>query len=73
MNLSLQELQKLVVRWDSLSKLQRRSNAVKARIVGVTERAILQVVSKATTAASNTQSSTEQNLAVNKQIADYEA
>ena len=73
MNLSLQELQKLVVRWDSLSKLQRRSNAVKARIVGVTERAILQVVSMATTAASNTQSSTEQNLAVNKQIADYEA
>lgn len=72
MNLSLQELQKLVVRWDSLSKLERRSNAVKARIVGATERAMLQVMSKATTAASNTQSSTEQHLAGNKHIADQE-
>ena len=68
MNSSLADLQKIVVRWESLSVLQRRSNAVKARLVGATERAILEVVSKGTTAASNTQTSIEQTLGSNNAV-----
>lgn len=55
-NLALRDLQKLLVKWDSLSVASRRSDAMKTEFVDITERAILMVVSAQTTAASSTQS-----------------
>jgi len=54
-NLSLRDLQKLIVWWDSLSAVYRRTVATKSRVVDTTERAIVQIVDEHTTAASSTQ------------------
>lgn len=62
-NLSLRDLQKLIVWWDSLSVLRRRSDDTKARVVGTTERAIFQVVDEHTTSAASAQLSVEKDLA----------
>ena len=56
-NLSLRDLQSLLVRWDSLSIVTRRTPLVKAMFVEVTEDALLSIVDAHTTAASNTQTS----------------
>ena len=62
LNLALRDLQSMLVWWDSLSLVQRRTDATRAQIVNTTERAILQVTDAQTTAASNTQASVEQKL-----------
>ena len=62
-NLSIGELRNLLVWWDSLSVVRRRSSAVKAHVVDTTERAILQVVDAQTTAAANAQILVEKQLA----------
>ena len=51
-----------MVQWDSMSVVRRRTDAVKTLIVETTERALIQVVDKSTTAASNTQTSVEKIL-----------
>ena len=62
LNLALRNLQSLLVWWDSLSVVKRRTGAIKALVVGTTERAIIQVVDAQTTAASNTQTSVANQL-----------
>jgi len=54
-NLCLRDLQKLIVWWDSLSVVRRRTDDTKSRVVDTTERAVVQVVRQQTTAASSTQ------------------
>ena len=61
-NLALNELHKLMVKWDSLSLVTRRTRAVKELVVDTTETMILDVVNAHTTAASNTQTSVEKNM-----------
>jgi uncharacterized protein HemY len=61
-NLALRDLEKLLVWWDALSLVRRRTPAVKAQIVDVTEAALLTVVDAHTTSASNTQLSVEKEL-----------
>ena len=61
-NLALRDLQRLIVWWDSLSDMLRRTDEAKSRVVDTTERAIIQVVDEKTTAASRTQLSVEKEL-----------
>lgn len=61
-NLAVRDLQKLIVWWDSLSDMLRRTDEAKARIIDVTERVVIQVVEEHTTAASRTQLSVEKEL-----------
>jgi hypothetical protein len=53
-NLSLRDLQTLLVRWDSLSIVMRRTALIKGMIVKTTEEALIKIVDAHTTAASNT-------------------
>ena len=69
-NLSLRDLQKLSIWWDSLSADRRRADETTARVVDTTERAILQVVDEHTTAASRIQLSVEKGL--NSEVAERE-
>ena len=62
-NLALGDLQNMIVWWDSLSVVRRRTDATKRHIVGVTEAAVLHVVKEFTTAASNTQTSVAKHMA----------
>lgn len=62
-NLALRDLQNLMVWWDSLSLVRRRTPAVKTQVVDMTEHSVMSVVDAHTTAASNTQTSVEKNLA----------
>jgi len=64
-NLSLRDLQTLLVRWDSLSIVMRRTPLIKAMMVHTTEESLLKIVDAHTTAASNTQTSVQQELATN--------
>jgi len=52
-NLALRDLQSLIVFWDSLSIVRRRTPAVKMQVVKTTEDAFLQVTEAHTTASSN--------------------
>ena len=61
-NLALRELHALLVWWDSLSLVRRRTPDVTARVVQSTERAFLDIVIAHTTAASNTQKSVQKSL-----------
>ena len=61
-NLALRELHAILVWWDSLSLVKRRTPAVQAQIVSVTEEAFLSIVDAHTTAASNTQISVAKSL-----------
>jgi hypothetical protein len=61
-NLALQDLQRQIMWWDSLSVVRRRTPMVKAQIVGTVERAFKDIVDAHTTAASNTQISAEKKL-----------
>jgi len=63
LNLSLAELNELIVWWDSLSVVQRRPDVVRSTVVQVTERAVHQVVDALTTAASSAQKSVEREMA----------
>lgn len=65
-NLALRDLQALMVFWDSLSIVRRRTPAVKMQVVATTEGAILLVTNNQTTAASNTITSVAKQLAQNK-------
>ena len=69
-NLSLRDLQKLSIWWDSLSADRRRADETTARVVDTTERAILQVVDEHATAASRIQLSVEKGL--NSEVAERE-
>ena len=64
-NLALRDLQKLIVWWDSLSVVRRRTDDAKARakVVDIAERAVMQVVEAHTTAAARTQTSVVKSLA----------
>jgi len=53
-NLAVRELQSLLVFWDSLSIVRRRTPLVKNQIVSVTEQAVLAVTENHSTAAANT-------------------
>jgi len=53
-NLALRDLQGLIIMWDSLSIVRRRTPAVKMQIVSAAEEAILMIVQEKTTATSNT-------------------
>ena len=61
-NLALRDLQKLLVKWDSLSVVNRRTGAIKTQFVDITERAMLMIAEAHTTAASNTQNNVEKSL-----------
>jgi len=54
-NLALRDLEKIIVKWDSLSLVRRRTPAIKQEIVDITESAFIMVVAAHTTAAANTQ------------------
>ena len=53
-NIALRELEKLMVKWDSLPIVSRRSNATMEQFVDVTERALLMVVQAHSADASST-------------------
>jgi hypothetical protein len=61
-NLALRNLNTLLVKWDSLSVVRRRTETTKSEVVATTERSIIDVVDACTTAASNTQTSVEKEL-----------
>jgi DivIVA domain-containing protein len=65
-NLSLRDLQTLLVRWDSLSVVTRRAPAIKDMFVLATEDALVSIVDAHTTAASTTQTSVSKELAVDE-------
>ena len=54
-NLALRDIERMLVKWDSLSLVRRRTPFVKQEIVDVTESAYIMVVDAHTTAAANTQ------------------
>ena len=54
-NLALRDIERILVKWDSLSLVRRRTPLVKQEIVEVTESAYIMVVDAHTTAAANTQ------------------
>ena len=62
-NLALRDLQTLLVKWDSLSVVRRRTDVTKSQVVETAERSVIMVVDARTTAASNTQTSVEKQLA----------
>ena len=62
-NLAIKDLNKMLVKWDSLSVVRRRTDATKSQVVETAERSIMMVVDARTTAASNTQTSVEKQLA----------
>ena len=66
-NLALRDLQSLLVFWDSLSIVRRRTPAVKSQVVTITETALLAVVHEHTTAASNAITSVTKKLANDKE------
>ena len=66
-NLALRDLQSLLVFWDSLSIVRRRTPAVKSQVVTITETALLAVVHEHTTAASNAITSVAKKLAHDKE------
>ena len=70
-NLALRDLQSLVIFWDSLSIVRRRTPAVKMQVVRTTEAALLMVVDAHTTASSNTITSVEKKMT--DQAAEAEA
>jgi hypothetical protein len=63
-NLALRDMQSILVDWDSLSMVKRRSPDVKAKIVDATEESLIAVVVAHTTAASVTQISVKRKLAL---------
>ena len=63
-NLALRDMQSILVDWDSLSMVKRRSPEVKAKIVDATEESLIAVVVAHTTAASVTQISVKRKLAL---------
>ena len=50
-NLALKEMQAIIVKWDALSLVRRRTPGIKAEIVKTTEYAFLSIVDNHTTAA----------------------
>jgi len=72
-NLALRDLQSLLVKWDSLSVVRRRTVSIKAEVVDSTEEALLAVVIAHTTAASETQVSVKRKLAAKGMEGDEEA
>jgi len=65
-NLALRDLQSLVVFWDSLSIVRRRTTAIKMQIAKTTEDAILMVGEAHTTAASNTITTVAKQMAIDQ-------
>lgn len=61
-NLSLRDLQNMIVRWDSLSIVMRRRPDMKAMFVTTTEESMIAIVDAHTTASSNTQTSVTKEL-----------
>ena len=61
-NLALKEMQAIIVKWDALSLVRRRTPGIKAEIVKTTEYAFLSIVDNHTTAAANTQTNVEKKL-----------
>ena len=60
--MAVRELQSLLVFWDSLSIVRRRTPLVKNQVVSVTEQAVLAVTENHTTAAANTITSASKKL-----------
>jgi len=61
-NLALRDIERVLVKWDSLSLVRRRTPMIKKEIVDATESAYMMVVDAHTTAASNTQLSVERSM-----------